>query len=314
MGFWSKLLDAIRPAQTGGFKQPPGPPIPWQPNTLSPVFWGYRDYYAHGPVFVEHAAPGAVTLPVPTPLPSNCRIYYPSLDGTPHGAAILTDCGLYPLIVFAHGSCPADRGAHAQYRRWDVVLGQLARCGYVIVAPELPVLEQTDTPPEFDDYSPVLLAEMVAWMRTDWDYAATLAENATGIAGWSYGGGLAAKYTAANPAEIAAVATLSAPSESQVWWTTIQAPKLLMWGTGNASEWESPLADDVWDELPTPKHRAVFPNAHHIDYLPAGSSACEATYGRGPCALQPELTAELLMMFFGRYLTPAGAPDLPDPN
>jgi len=57
-----------------------------------------------------------------------------------------------------------------------------------------------------------------------------------------------------------------------------------------------------------PKHSAIFNDMAHWDYLEPGTTSCDGK--RGPCTLTPSLATETLMMFFGRYLTPEGAPDL----
>jgi len=90
-------------------------PIPWRPSPLTPVFYGVRDY---GP---EDGAPGP------------CRVFFPSLDGAPYNAEILTSCGRYPLVLFAHGDC-ADV---EQYKSWFQLPSTLARAGYVVAVPKL---------------------------------------------------------------------------------------------------------------------------------------------------------------------------------
>src|SRR5258708_39652968 len=109
MGFWSHLFDDIR-AAVGRFFVPPSPscPISWQPDALAPVFWGFRDYLAQFPEPAVSAAvvPGSV-ITSPLAFPNHrCRVFFPSLHGSPQSAAILRNCGRDPVIVLAHGQCP----------------------------------------------------------------------------------------------------------------------------------------------------------------------------------------------------------------
>lgn len=83
-------------------------PIAWRPNALAPVFYGRRSY---------GTADGA---------PGDVRVFFPSLDGSPDTGEILRPCGLYPLIVFAHGHCPTDTD---EYLKWFEVPAVLARAG-----------------------------------------------------------------------------------------------------------------------------------------------------------------------------------------
>lgn len=61
------------------------PAIGWGPNVYQPVFYGYADY---------NPSVGA---------PTNLRVYYPSLDGSPQCAPFLAGPGRFPLVVLLHG-------------------------------------------------------------------------------------------------------------------------------------------------------------------------------------------------------------------
>jgi hypothetical protein len=111
---------------------------------------------------------------------------------------------------------------------------------------------------------------------------------------------------------VAAFASLSGKEINEIGQTLKMLPgslpKLFMWGSDQGSDFLTSPAPEDWDAMSSPKHSAILNDIGHWDYLPPGLSACESP--RGPCGLTPQLAAELLMMFFGRYLVPEGAPDL----
>jgi pimeloyl-ACP methyl ester carboxylesterase len=259
-------------------------PIAWRPNALAPVFYGYRDYAA------GQAAPVAV------------RVFFPSLDGSPEAAPILAGCGRFPVVLFAHGQCLNDAN-HNQ--RWFQLAAQLARAGYVVAVPQLPSMGIVPSPTH-----PALAAMegVLGWLRQTWEHRLSLLPDpATGVAGHSYGGLLAAEY--ARTHSVAGYAAVGADWHS---WSGslpifgVSEPKLVIWG---GIEPFSQLTTQQWDALSTPKHRAIFHSGEHWDYLPAGQSPCSAE--RGPCSLIPAATADLVTMFFGKHLPPELSPTLP---
>jgi Chlorophyllase enzyme len=282
------------------------------------VFYGVRDYAPSFPPVLEAESlsrPGSEaesSRPIPTPaasrtvgfdrggvLPTHpCRVFFPSLDGTPDSAPILTGCGRYPMILFAHGQC----GEADHYRKWYELPAQLARCGYVVVVPELPEIA-SGTLPSDANADLALIGQFLNWIRTGWEFRATVLPSATGLVAHSRGGGLAARYVS-EVGGIAAFASLS--GHGLVGNTNFGIPKLLTWGV-NGPDTSSLTASD-WQALPRPKHRAEFDGIGHFDYLPAGRSTCDQP--RGSCSSTPGLSWELVSMFFGRYLQPEGAPDL----
>jgi pimeloyl-ACP methyl ester carboxylesterase len=156
---------------------------------------------------------------------------------------------------------------------------------------------------------------MIGWIRTEWEFrAAALPSPATGIVGHSYGGGVAAEFARWSPGTISALASLSGQTgEGLAPIATAQIPKLFAFGSDQAMDASlmdlNPLpTSQAWANLPRPKHVAVLKDIGHWDYLRAGRVSCEGL--RGDCTRTPQLTAELLLMFFGRYLRPEGAPDL----
>jgi hypothetical protein len=262
-------------------------PIPWRPNALAPVFYGTRDV---GP------ADGA---------PATARVYVPSLDGSPDGAPVLRDCGRYPLIVFAHGHCPGDTD---HYLKWIELPAQLARAGYVVVAPQLPQIASGISPSEADA-DLALLRGLVTWMRSGWVNRSLLAPApATGLVGHSFGAGLAARLAAEG--NVSAYASLSGHVARQ-FREAIDAPKLFTWGfpAFEGAELLVPISADDWADLGTPKHRIVFDDLAHWDYLPPGRVPCGQV--RGSCPHAGVVAWDLVTTFFGNYLPPPAVPDLP---
>jgi dienelactone hydrolase len=263
-------------------------PIPWRPNALAPVFYGVGDV---GPT------DGA---------PATARVYFPSLDGSPESAAILMHCGRYPLIVFAHGHCVGDPD---HYLKWIEIPAQLARAGYVVVVPQLPQIGGGTAPSQADD-DLARLRDLVAWMRTGWVHRSTLEPSpGTGLVGHSFGAGLAGRLAAEG--NLRAYASLSGHVASPVR-EAIEVPKLFTWGfpPATADEQLVPILDDAWARVGIPKHRIVFAELSHWDYVPPGRVPCEQ--GRGACRPAGVVAWDLVITFFGTYLPPPAVPDLPD--
>ena len=273
----------------GPLPPPTSCPISWQPAALTPVFYGARDL---GP---EDGAP--VRL----------RIFFPSLDGAVFSAPILAGCGRYPLLVLAHGHCPGDP---ANYQKWFLLPAQLARAGYVVVVPELAATAGGVHPSVPDHPDLATLSAVIQWTRQQWeDRDVVMSQPATGIIGHSYGALVAARFAASGG--IAACAGLSG-----VWqdWPSghppifdVTTPTLLTWG--GAFDLFTQLSDSSWGQLPRPRHRAVFTEGLHWDYLPANSVPCASD--RGPCTHLAAAAADLVTMFFAKYLPPELATNLP---
>jgi hypothetical protein len=118
---------------------------------LNPVFYGIQD----------------VTLPAERA----ARVMYPSDEGGVFGSPVRP--GTYPLVVFVHGSrmasdglCPED--LTQDYKAWGSVLHLLARCGFVVVAPDVQsVLRDTLTTAD-------VIEEAIQWMHFQWEDRAVL--------------------------------------------------------------------------------------------------------------------------------------------
>ncbi|MDX6515477.1 MAG: hypothetical protein QOH73_1143, partial [Gaiellaceae bacterium] len=305
MGLLDDLLDKIR-ARFRGVLAEPGCPIGWQPNALAPVFYGFRDYDVQFPlVATARLAPGAVGADPGLPV-HRARVFFPSLDGSPQNAAILSGCGRFPVIVFAHGECQQDVD---HYKQWFEIPALLARAGFIVVVPEL----SQSLPVGSNDHA--IVGGMFGWIRSDWEFRATaLPSPANGVVGHSFGGGVAAEFVKLNPGGVAAFASLSGQTgEGLAPVANAQIPKLFTFGSDALMDAIlldlNPLpTGPAWPGLLPPKHVAILKDIGHFDYLRAGRVPCEGL--RGTCTHTPALAAELLVMFFGRYLRPEGVPDL----
>ena len=260
-------------------------PIAWRPNALAPVFYAYRDYGT------TDGAPGDV------------RVFFPSLDGSPDTGEILRGCGLYPLIVFAHGSCPADTD---DYLKWFEIPAVLARAGYVVAVPRLPDIAGGTDPLDADG-DLAILRDLVSWLRSGWPENAQLAPpSATGLVGHSFGAGVAGRL--AGQGNLTAFASLSGAVAQQTR-NGIHVPKLFVWGSVEIAPAGVNLTASEWAAVTPPKHRVVVDDVEHWDYLPAGRTKCEIA--RGPCGAARAMTWDLLVMFFANYLPPPAVPGLP---
>jgi dienelactone hydrolase len=260
-------------------------PIAWRPSALAPVFYAYRDY---------GTADGA---------PGDVRVFFPSLDGSPDSGEILRDCGLHPLIVFAHGHCQTDTD---HYLKWFEVPAVLARAGYVVAAPRLPEISGGTSPLNADG-DLALLNDLVSWLRSAWSESAQLAPPpATGLVGHSFGAGLAGRL--AGDGNLRAFASLSG-SVARVTRDGIHVPKLFVWGSNEFVPPGVALSASEWAAVEPPKHRVVVDDLQHWDYLPAGRTSCEND--RGPCGAARVAAWDLLVMFFANYLPPPALPGLP---
>ncbi len=273
---------------TGPVPPPASCPIGWQPQALAPVFWGVRSL---GP---DDGAP--------VPL----RIFFPSLDGSVETAPILAGCGRYPLVVLAHGHCIGDPENH---RSWFVVPAMLARSGYVVVVPHLAGITSGTSPSTSAHPDLATLDAVVAWARTGWEHRAVLLPPpATGVIGHSFGAMLGARFAVDHP--VAAYAGLS--GTWQDWFgdapfplPLLTVPSLLTWGSAGDSF--TRLSDAQWAATARPRHRVVLEGAMHWDYLGTHAPPCART---PTCPGVGSAVADLLVMFFARYLPPELATNL----
>lgn len=302
----SAAFDPLREAECS---------IGWQPSVFTPVFYGVREY-SFGPPrispelmlassvaeetgpwnFDSHTTIAASFGDLPhAPLTGKTRIFFPSLDGSPFSAPILAGCGKYPLIVFAHGHC----GEANHFRKWYELPATLARCGNVVLVPDLPNTANGTTP-SANDADLIFIRNLITWARKQWAHKdVLLPEDATGLAGHSFGAGLAGRLVTEGHFPAAPHASLSGTYPSAL--KVLDVPKLLTWGTGQQDDLLVPQLD--WETtMASPVHIAEFRDTGHWDYLPRGRSTCDGQ--RGQCALTPTLAADVVACFFGRYLPP----------
>ena len=262
-------------------------PIPWLPNALAPVFWGYED-----------------GVGAPTPL----RVLFPTLDGSPQYGRVLPIEHQYPLVVLCHGNCPGETNPYLDWAE-DRIAIQLAQAGNVVVVPHLPGIANTTVGPSVDQKDFDLVRSVITWVRTTWSHADVLAPP-TGILGHSWGALLAGRLAASGGFQ----ALVSMSGEWADWFNdlgdvlpAITVPSLYIWGTRDVS----PLPDPLWSRLiHKPRHKAIVGSMVHFDYLPPGTTPCDE--GRGPCPHYRPMLADVLTMFVAKYLAPPTLPDLPD--
>jgi pimeloyl-ACP methyl ester carboxylesterase len=264
-------------------------PIAWQPDALRPVFYGWQDIAA---------ADGA---------PANLRVWYPSLEGSPENAPILSPSrGRFPLVLFLHGQCPQEAANH--YRTaWFVLPAELARSGYVVAVPQL---GHASYP--WESTEATLAADVAGWMRSGWAYRDQLMPSpGTAVVGHSYGGMLAARLAVSGSDVPAAYVSIGTPWSD---WSVavpprplaqLRQPALFMWGGADA------LADaaSLVNTVPMPRHTIMFSGATHWDHARTSASTtfgCDQV-GPGPCRQVAALTADYTALFLTKYLRPDGA-------
>jgi hypothetical protein len=86
----------------------------------------------------------------------------------------------------------------------------------------------------------------------------------------------------------------------------LMLPKFVAWGT---SETFSVLPEQTWNGIPSPKHRLIFPNGDHWDYVPPTVTSCDTS--AGPCDLVDDLTADFVAVFLSKYMPPEFSGILP---
>jgi pimeloyl-ACP methyl ester carboxylesterase len=256
-------------------------PISWRPTVLTPVFWGRQ-------IFEPDAC-----------LPALTRVYYPSIDGAVQNAPMLELCGQFPLILFLHGHC-AQEDNHVY--RWERTLAQLARSGFVVAAPHLPIAAGPQQQQAFD-----MALGVLRWMRKHWSGRSVLLPSpATGVCGHSYGAMIASRVAVSQP--VAAFASMSAGWHE---WLTygpmpvplfeLTVPSVHMWGTEGL--FSDAISDEDFGAIAPPRHKIVLEGGEHWLYLQGQTGGCAPSVGG--CHLLGAVAADLLAGFFARYLPPS---------
>jgi dienelactone hydrolase len=283
-------------------------PIGWVPTMLAPVFYGYKDYVACQNIIdcatVTRDKRLVPSLPPPAPPDSNLaiRIYYPSLDGSPQNAAILSPCRRFPLVNFIHGDCGGD-----PYQQWLQLPAQLARCGYVVMVTNYGGILATGDPAQTAP-----LRTIQGWVRNHWEHKDRLMPSpSTAVMGHSYGGTLAGQLATEIP--VMAFVSLSGTFGQASNWATllssIAVPALCLWNDNDDAGLNAqlfrpdlPPAGQPWTILHAPKHAVIFRDGQHADYMQA-NTAVRCAQG-GPCGLVRTLAADFVSAFLSKYMPP----------
>ncbi len=245
---------------------------------------------------------GYEDLPASGTLPTNVRVFYPTTSREPLNATATGSCEDYALILFVHGSCGVPDANH--YRRWSALPAHLAQHGFVVAVPSF-----GSGPDPFGDSDVNKASEVLAWMKSSWSKRAILSDK-IGIIGHSYGAivggrlnasGIGQAYVSLSGGWIGYVGTEPSPLGS------LSGASLFAWG---GSPWESSFAALtggaalLWDSVPEPKHRLIFNEGEHWDYLAPDEGRCSGG-DRGPCySTVGALTREFVTAFLSRYVAP----------
>jgi len=262
--------------------------VGWVPDVGHPVFWGFQDV---------GTAQGA---------PRDIRIYYPSLDGSPENAPITKQCiGRWPVVVFLHGQSPNGVPLAGYHKRFHLIGADLARSGYVVVAPNHDAAEPT--PDRAAELVATVMAD-VTWVHQQWSESKWVDQRPeqTAVVGHSFGALLGARFAAAHP-EVGAFVSLSGGfhqlPDGLAALQAIAAPSFFMWAQGG-----NPIVQvfeeldgtsKFWDKLTQPRYAARF-QGEHFDYL---RDADAGSAERGPCtALLGGAAADLTTLFISAHL------------
>jgi pimeloyl-ACP methyl ester carboxylesterase len=265
-------------------------PIGWQPDVLAPVFYGWQEFA------VDDGAPGSL------------RIWFPSLDGNPEHASILSPSrGRFPLVLFLHGQCSDAE----HYKAWDVLPAELARSGYVVVVPDL---GPGPGPPWAEGESPARWVQVfLEWARAHWGHREQLMPApATAVIGHSYGAMWGGRFVASAPETLSAYASIGGgwlewPGSPPLPLADLRVPALFIRGDEDVFAEISPRngLETFWNQVPRPKHSIVLDGGTHFDHLRTPNDIKAACGGQqGPCNLIGYLTADLVTVFLSKYIPP----------
>lgn len=280
--------------------------IPWSPNVASPVLHGYEDVDKE--TLNTHAFVSLSDLHL-TPPPTSLRIFYPTITRGRKNVPLLGNCGRYPLIVFLHGQCGLQT-SQTYYKAWYYLPAQVARCGYVVVVPQLghPVPNDRDL---------ALATSVVDWMRKHWRHRSQLAQ-AMGVVGHSRGAILGGLLSTRVP-------TAALVSLDGAWTEELAGFPNLLEDLNVPVLFTSGIFDDITVDLTSrlipPKHHILFHGANHFDYLPKGNRQECGQEADGDCDIVKQLAGDFTALFLSRYMPPPLAPvrigpslRLPDPG
>jgi pimeloyl-ACP methyl ester carboxylesterase len=268
------------PAEQGG--------IDWVPDVMHPVAAGFQDYG------VAQRAPG------------NVRVWYPSYElpiDRPErpaaGGPILKGClARFPIVLLTHGLAPCGFTGQEYYKRWDTFPADLARSGYVVLAPQIIAVNP------FEDSTASAMAPFIDWARTGWEHAQWTDKRpeSTAVVGHSFGAMVAVRIALTRPT-IGACVLLSGVweqfDEHVEMLKAINRPTLFTYVPG--ASFEDMNSHQLWNSLPYTKYAAEFPG-EHFDYIDQTPAECDP---RGGCRLIQPAIADLAALFLGRFVPPA---------
>ncbi len=279
--------------------------IDWAPSLIAPVFYGYQNFSECSGLScltaVSRRRSGAASSSTSDETRPAMRVFYPSLDGTPSGAAILKMCERFPLLLLVHGDCGGN-----PYSQWDLMPAQLARCGYVVAVTQYGGVLSQGNP---SDTAKLHQAER--WLRTCWEHAdRIMAPPNTAVIGHSFGATLAAQLATEMP--LKAFASLSGVFGQVLWepartmLARIQVPSLFCWNDNDDVGLNANIVHDgLWDAVKLPKHGVIFMKGHHGDYLRTGTSpTCAQSSQPGDCRHVPGLATDFVTTFISKYVSP----------
>lgn len=262
---------------------------------------------------------GSKDLTFTTKREHRMRVYFPSAPDKerpvdPSTAEIMP--GDYPLLVFVHGDrgsspemCPPDWST--DYTRWGGVLHLLARCGFVVVAPDVsgPLGSGNETSAAAE--AALLVTGVIRWMYEEWEHRETLLtvigqqSYPMGLIGHSWGALVCARLAGSSVFPARAVATISGTWTSETSKQELVAagaPVLFITGTSETSLFAQPDFQP-YPEAGLPKHQAALQRAGHWDWFPPGEDIfpCSGASGN-PCPVAWQAASELCLTFFYKYL------------
>ena len=211
------------------------------------------------------------------------------------------------MVIFLHGQCTSDSDV---YLRWTQLPAALARSGYVVVVPKAPNINRP-----FDQVNLDHMEAVLNWMHSGWKYGGHLLRSpGPAIVGHSYGAVMGVKLAP----RVGASAYVSLSGTWLDWneeefkiLADHNVPSLFAWGGGNAdarAHLDDPhIVPTLWSRIKSIKHKLVFEEAKHWDYLPSGDKPCLDEEPKGKCSLVPSLAADYAALFLSRYVPPAGA-------
>jgi hypothetical protein len=224
--------------------------------------------------------------------------------------------GEYPLVAFIHGQrsdagfCPPD--ATEDYRRWVAVLHLLARCGIVVVVPDVSETLASGNENEAVPNTASAVAEVIRWMFDAWEHREVLTPPGAwpgsgwlGLAGHSWGAAACGEIVATADLPVRAVAAIAGTwthHGSRQALAATRIPKLFITGTNDNNLLGIGLLP--YDDAPASKHHAAFQGAGHWDWFPEGGASIYPCSGEtdNPCVATWQAASELMLVFFYKYL------------